>query len=76
MTDIVERLRTGAFLGADIIEAADEIERLRATQLTPAECNRLRQWYNALDDISPEFLEDADVVLATKIMRANEQKKD
>lgn len=49
-------------------EAADEIERLRRSSLTAEDRNRIRQWYNALDDVNPNFLEASDQALALKIM--------
>lgn len=38
-------------------------------ELTRDEIDRLRQWYNAVEDLSPEYLEDADLALYLKILR-------
>jgi hypothetical protein len=39
-------------------------------ELTPQELDLLRQWYNAVQDLAPEYLEPRDHALATKIMVA------
>jgi hypothetical protein len=36
-------------------------------QFTAEECNLLRQWYNAVEDLAPEYLTKADKDLMQKI---------
>ena len=38
-------------------------------ELSKDEIDRLRQWYNAVEDMAPEYLEEADLALYLKIMR-------
>lgn len=39
-------------------------------EFTKDEINLLRQWYNAVQDLSPEYLEPKDHELAAKILTA------
>jgi predicted alternative tryptophan synthase beta-subunit len=39
-------------------------------KLTKDEINLLRQWYNAVQDLAPEYLEPKDHELASKILVA------
>jgi hypothetical protein len=38
-------------------------------KLSKKELNLVRQWFNAVADLNPDYLEEADHVLANKIMR-------
>ena len=37
--------------------------------LTPDEANLVRQWFNSVTDVTPEYLEDPDRVLGERITR-------
>lgn len=41
-----------------------------AVELTAEEVNRIRQWYNFIDDTAPDFLEDTDMDLISKMLSA------
>lgn len=70
----VSHIAQDALAGTEVVAVKDaEIGRLRVAQLTPDEANRLRQWYNALDDVMPEFLMPDDRALALKILGIYEQ---
>jgi hypothetical protein len=67
------RLHNGFHSCALIIGGLEaENERL---QLTIEELNLLRQWYNALVDVMPSYLSDADHELARKIVARLENLK-
>lgn len=73
--DIIERLRyqkryTVGIVTVTMEDAAAEIERLRMlAQFTMEDMNLLRQWFNAVEDMSPEYLEQKDRDLMQKIAK-------
>jgi hypothetical protein len=44
--------------------------RNEVMELTAKECNRIRQWFNAVEDAAPEYLVQADRDLMQKIATA------
>lgn len=64
-----EELRKAKSLYVEQARAA--LEAARAPFIpTREELDRIRQWYNAVDDLDPNYLEPADTELAMKITLA------